>query len=58
MLINTHLDLIRNLTQGTHVMRNSPCFNVLNSVLSRCMCVRGRGREFLDISTAECVVET
>ena len=44
-------------------MRNSLCFNVLNdsnSVLSRCMCVRGRerGGGFLDISTAECVVET
>ena len=43
-------------------MRNSLCFNVLNdsnSVLSRCMCVRGRGGGgVLDISTAECVVET
>ena len=39
-------------------MRNSLCFNVLNSVLTRLMCVRGRGRGFLDISTAECVVET
>ena len=37
-------------------MRNSLCFNVLNSVLSRCMCVRGGG--VLDISTSECVVET
>ena len=38
------------------------CLNVLNdsnSVLSRCMCVgEGGGRGFLDISTAECVVET
>ena len=44
-------------------MRNSMCLNVLNdsnSVLSRCMCVRGRGRGegLLDITTAECVVET
>ena len=49
MLINyvhTHLDLIRNLTQGTHFMRNSLCFNVLNSVLSRCLCVRGKGGGF------------
>ena len=56
--VHTHQDLIRNLTQGTHFMRNSLCFNVLNSVLYRCMCVRGRGRGFLEISTAECVVET
>ena len=56
--VHTHQDLIRNLTQGTHFMRYSLCFNVLNSVLYRYMCVRGRGRGFLEISTAECVVET
>ena len=44
-------------------MRNSLSLNVLNdsnSVLSRCMCVRGSGGGggFFDISTAECVVET
>ena len=43
-------------------MRNSLCLNVLNdsiSVLSRCLCVRGRGGGgFLVISTTECVVET
>ena len=39
-------------------MRNSLCLNVLNgSILSRCMCVNGKGG-FLIISTAECVVET
>ena len=56
--VHTHLDLMINLTQGTHFMRNSLCSNVLSSVLSRCMCVMGKGRGFLDISTAECVVET
>ena len=57
---HTHQDLIRNLTQGTHFMRNSLSLNVLNDnifVLSRCMCVRERGG-VLVISTAECVVET
>ena len=44
-------------------MRNSLCLNVLNdsnSELSRCMCVGGMrgGGGLLDISTAECVVET
>ena len=42
-------------------MINSLCLNVLNdsnSVLSQCMCVRGREGVLLDISTAECVVET
>ena len=43
-------------------MRNSLYSNVINdsiSVLSRCMCVRGRGGGgFLVISTAECVVDT
>ena len=44
--IHTHLDLIRNLTQRTHFYENSLCLDVLSdsySVLSRCMCVRGRG---------------
>ena len=44
--VHTHLvlDLIRNLIQDTHFRRNSLCLNVLNevSVLSRCMCVRGK----------------
>ena len=44
--VHTHIDLIRNLTQGTNFMRNSLCLNVLNDinyVLSACMCVGGRG---------------
>ena len=44
--VHTHLDLISNLTKGTHFYENSLCLNVLNnsiSVLSRCMCLRGRG---------------
>ena len=43
--VQTHLDLIRNLSQGTHLIKNSLCLNVLNdnnSVLYRCMCVGGR----------------
>ena len=60
--VHTNLDLIRNLTQGTHFIRNSLCLNVLNdssSVLSRCMSVGGGGGgDFLDISTVGCVVET
>ena len=59
--VHMHLDLIRNLTQGTHFIRNSLYLNVLNdsnSVLSRvCVCVEGRG-DFLDISMVECVVES
>ena len=60
--VHTHLDLIRNLTQVTHFCEKFAVLNVLNdsnSVLSRCMCVRGMGGgRVLDISTAECVVET
>ena len=44
--VHTHQDLIRNLTQGTHFMRNSLSLNFLNDsifVLSRCICVRERG---------------
>ena len=45
--VHTHLDLIRNLTQGTRFYKKkSLCLNVLNDsnyVLSRCMCVGGRG---------------
>ena len=44
--VHTHLDLIRNLTHGTHFIRHSLCLNVLNdsnSVLSRCLCVGGEG---------------
>ena len=58
--VHTHQDLIRNLTQGSHFLRNSLSLKVLNDsifVLSRCMCVRKKG-VVLVISTAECVVET
>ena len=43
--VHTHIDLIGNLTQGTHFYGNSLGLNALNdsnSVLSRCMCVGGR----------------
>ena len=44
--VHTHIDLISNLTQDTHFYKKSLCLNILNdskSVLSRCMCVGGRG---------------
>ena len=67
--VHTHIDLIGNLTQGTHLIRISLGLNALNdsnSVLSRCMCVGrregggggGGGEGFRNLSTAECVVET